>query len=129
VNGTARFPREARILGRGGFQRVFAQGRRGGAFGLTLLVAPRPAGSGTGSRLGVSLSRKFGNAVRRNRARRLLRETFRRLGPDLPGGLDIVALPQKERFPDDQGEVTRVFLRALERARAALAAGPTEAPR
>jgi ribonuclease P protein component len=46
-------------------------------------------------RLGLSVSRKVGNAVRRNRVRRLLREAFRLTRPELPPGLDLVVIPRR----------------------------------
>ena len=48
------------------------------------------------SRVGISVGRKFGNAVRRNRAKRLCRELFRLNQHNLPEGIDIVFLPRKE---------------------------------
>ncbi len=42
-------------------------------------------------RLGITVSRRVGNAVRRNRWKRLLREAFRVMQSDLPG-LDLVCV-------------------------------------
>jgi len=43
-------------------------------------------------RLGMAVSRKVGNAVTRNRIRRMIRESFRLLQHDLPGGYDLVVI-------------------------------------
>src|SRR5581483_10853280 len=50
-------------------------------------------------RLGLSVSRKVGSAVRRNRLRRLYREAFRLTRDELPTGLDLVLVPRDAEAP------------------------------
>jgi ribonuclease P protein component len=50
-------------------------------------------------RLGISVSRKFGPAVRRNRLRRLYREAFRLTRKEMPVGLDIILIPRGVDVP------------------------------
>jgi ribonuclease P protein component len=58
------------------------RGRRHAARGLVLQMAPTPgAGPGAGIRLGLTVTKKIGNAVTRNRARRRLREAARAVLP------------------------------------------------
>jgi len=51
-------------------------------------------------RLGVSVSRRVGGAVVRNRWKRVLREVFRRGRSDLPPGLDLVVIARRGAEPD-----------------------------
>jgi ribonuclease P protein component len=90
------FGKSRRLRRRGEFQRVFDAGQRIRGRFLTLLVA---GNQGSATRLGVVASRKLGDAVRRNRAKRLIREVFRRspVSSDL-GGVDIVVIPRPELF-------------------------------
>src|SRR6516162_9722387 len=50
-------------------------------------------------RLGLSVSRKVGSAVRRNRLRRLYREAFRLSRGEMPSGLDLVLIPRTSVEP------------------------------
>ena len=50
-------------------------------------------------RLGLSVSRKIGKAVLRNRFRRLYREAFRLGRVDMPVGLDLILIPRSSQEP------------------------------
>src|SRR5215470_4516201 len=50
-------------------------------------------------RLGLSVSRKFGQATKRNRLRRLYREAFRLTRHEMPTGLDLVLIPRGQEVP------------------------------
>jgi ribonuclease P protein component len=84
------FSREERLRRTGDFDRVFAEGRRRRGSLMSLRWAPNELGH---TRLGVALSRRWKGAVRRNRAKRVVREAFRTHKGDLPRGIDLVVLP------------------------------------
>ena len=72
---------QAHLRGTNDFQRVYRTGKRYEGYLLTAFVLPN---SLTHHRLGITASRKgLGKAVDRNRAKRLLRETFRLTKPHL----------------------------------------------
>ena len=66
-------------------------GRRHSSGAFVLIVRPT-AGRGRRARLGITASRKVGNAVVRNRVKRRIREWFRRDGQALIAGHDAVVI-------------------------------------
>ena len=86
------FPSHLRLKRSTDFDRVYNRRVRAGD-GYLLLFADRNPLNYT--RLGLSVSRKHGNAVRRARLKRLLREAFRLTRTRLPTGLDLIAIPRQ----------------------------------
>ena len=89
---TLGFGRERRIRKRADFLRVQSIGQRATTAHFVLLVAAQEEAARGPSRLGVVVTKKVGNAVARNRVKRVCRECFR-TWPDLvPEGIDLVVI-------------------------------------
>ena len=107
-----RFPSDRRLRRRREFQRVFDGARRAHGRFLTVLTAPSSARA---PRLGIVASRKIGDAVRRNRAKRLIREMFRRSVALRTGSLDVVVIPRREFFDASYATLDSDFHATLRR--------------
>jgi ribonuclease P protein component len=83
------FPKKRRLASNRQFKAVLDHGRRAGDHLLTLYMAPNPHGY---PRLGVSVGKSSGNAVVRNRLKRLLREAFRQSQHQIPQDFDYVLM-------------------------------------
>ncbi len=108
----ARFPRHVRVRARAGFDRAFQQGTRTASplFSLHFVAGPGPA------RLGLAVSRKVDpHAVGRNRIKRVLRDAFRRLRPQLGAG-DYVVVARKAAANSENKALREGFVNLLQRA-------------
>jgi ribonuclease P protein component len=81
------FPKSHRLGGRVAFAAVFDAKVRESRGPLNAYALPNDLGH---PRLGISISRRVGTAPKRNRIKRLLRESFRLMQHDLPRGYDFV---------------------------------------
>ena len=92
MKGAFSFPKYKRLLRRADFVNVNRSGKHCHMRHFIAIVRKNELGT---TRLGVTASKKVGNAVRRNRAKRLIREFFRLNKARLPQGYDIVIIAKK----------------------------------
>jgi len=85
--GSFSFPKSARVLNRADYVNINRSGRRIHSRHFTIILKPNGLGI---TRLGFMISKKTGNAVKRNRVKRLIRELFRLNTSRFPQGYDIV---------------------------------------
>jgi ribonuclease P protein component len=83
---------EERVRRGDDFRRAFALRCSAGDEWLVIFGCPNELPH---ARLGLSVGRKWGKAVRRNRVKRLYREAFRLCKPHLPPGIDYIFVPRK----------------------------------
>lgn len=110
IRRTGRFERADRLLSSKDFQRVGRSGKRLAAAQFVILIATAEAPPKTQSRrLGVTVSRRVGNAVVRNRIKRGVREWFRQNRESLTDPVDLIVIARKAASSLSSGDVGRVL--------------------
>jgi len=111
VPPTERFRPNERIRRRVEFQQVYERGARiNGRFTTLFLLANQlPVG-----RLGIAATKRLGGAVERNRAKRLIREIFRR--HKVAPGFDVVIIPKRELLDASVTALETEYRNNLERS-------------
>lgn len=98
-------PRRRRLSRSGDFRRAYREGDSRANRFLVVYRFDRSEGDGKASRLGISVSRKVGNSVARNRVKRVLGEGFWEVMDGEPPAADfvLVARPGIERMIEAEG--------------------------
>ena len=108
--GSRAYPKSVRLRRRREFLTLQRLGRRRHTPSFVILHAP--SGTGT-SRLGVTVSSRVGNAVVRNRIKRLVREVFRSRREALNTPLDIVVIAKPDAAQISHAQAATELERAL----------------
>jgi ribonuclease P protein component len=99
-----------RIRRRAEFKQVYEKGTRVHGRYSTIFVLPNSQEVG---RLGIAATKKLGGAVQRNRAKRLIREIFRR--NKIASGFDVVVVPRRELLQASLSAIEADYRSTLER--------------
>jgi ribonuclease P protein component len=109
-----RFPRSHRLSGKLAFAAVYDAKVKQSRGPLVMYSLPNSLGHG---RLGLSISRRVGVAPKRNRIKRLLRESFRLLNYEFTCGYDLI-LVVRPHAPLPLGEYQYSLKQLLEKSHA-----------
>ncbi len=105
-----RFPRSCRLTARRQFLEVYKCGRKARRPSFTVFGLPNDVGR---CRIGLTVTRKIGGAVARNRIKRVLRDVFRRHRMELQPPMDIVINGYRSMLSLPSGQIERQFLDAV----------------
>jgi ribonuclease P protein component len=114
ARGSEAFPRCRRLRKRAEYLSVQGGGRKLHGESFLLFVLPRAEAQ---TRIGVTVSKRVGGAVTRNRVKRLVREVVRRHAAWFPMGIDLVFVAKPSAaaldFPRTEREVEKLCRRSL----------------
>ena len=95
------------------FRRIYARGK---SYVSPLVVVYALKNRTKNVRVGITTSKKVGNAVQRNRSRRVIREAFRALAPRVRPGFDLVLVARGKTPYVKSTDVRRQLVRQLQAA-------------
>ena len=108
---TCSFGKDERIRKRKDYLKTYRNGTRIDSKNFIIILSRNQSGT---KRLGITVTKKVGNSVKRNRIKRLLREFFRLNKNKLPDSQDIVIIVKKEipslKYQDVCVELEDLFL-------------------
>lgn len=108
---SASFTRCERIRRKSDFERVYDQGKK--AVSSSFILYHYIDSTRQYRRLGITVSKKVGNAVTRNRCKRIIREIFRKNKEKFPQGADVVVIVRREmaskRYSDVREELCSIL--------------------
>ena len=99
-----------RIRRRPEFKLIYERGAKVHSRYSTVFILPNDGGAG---RLGIAATRKLGGAVQRNRAKRLIREVFRR--NKIAPGFDVVVIPKRDLLDASLSDIEADYRALIER--------------
>ena len=114
AGATGRFRRSERLLRSSEYEQVTQQGRRAVSVAFVVVTSVRDIAGP--SRLGITASRRVGNAVARNRVKRRIREWFRRARADWGRSRDVVVIARQPAIMLAFEELNRQLSGLLKRA-------------
>ncbi len=117
------------LKGRKNFQELFTKGKRFSGTAVSIIVKKEmnvsneieagrkpDACKTTGTRIGISIGKKFGNAVERNKAKRRIRAIMRELVPSMRNGNYVIIRPvpvfKQYAFSEAKDELVRLLRKA-----------------
>lgn len=116
-----KFGPERRIRKRPEFQSLQAQGRRAVSPHFVFIIAAAAAPDAL-PRLGITVTKRVGNAVRRSRIKRIVRAAFQQENGLVPRGYDLVIIARKDDPDLCPADVVAQFRNSAKKLLASLAA-------
>ncbi len=113
------FPKEVRIRKTKEYELCYKEGKKFFSKHFVFYVRKRPE-DGIGLKAGISVSKKLGKAVLRNRIKRLIREFIRLHRHEIKKDLDVVIIPKRDlkvkelKYKDVETELYPIFIKLKE---------------